>query len=108
MIRFTTPVLQLEVEADLTGMEVHVTIEQAGIKLDKTVDDFTVEDGITHIDLPLSQEESGQFNAARQVKIQVNFISTSGDRGATSIESVDVNQNLLDEVIEDELQTDPA
>lgn len=100
MIRYTTPVLQLEVEADLTNMEVHVTIEQAGITLDKIVDDFTVEDGITHIDLPLTQVESGQFNAARQVKIQVNFISSSGDRGATSIESVDINQNLLDEVIE--------
>lgn len=99
MTRYTTPTLPLEVDADLTGNNVYVTLTQNDVELTKQVSDFTVADGVTTINVPLTQAETGQFSAVAKVQVQVNFISEAGDRGATNIQFVSLFDNLLDEVI---------
>ena len=105
MIRYTTPILPLEVEGiDLTSNEdVYVTLEQGSIELTKKGTDLTVQynsqTDISTISFTLSQEESAAFNINKSVAIQVNFINASGVRDATNIATVPVLRNLLDKVI---------
>ena len=100
MTRYTTPTLPLEVDADLSGNEVYVTLSQNSVAITKQIYDFTVdEDGVTSISVPLTQEDTGRFSAVAKVQVQVNFISEAGDRGATNIQFVSLFDNLLDEVI---------
>ena len=105
MIRYTTPILPLEVEGiDLTQNEdVYVTLEQGCIELTKKGTDLTVQynsqTDISTISFTLSQEESAAFNINKSVAIQVNFINASGVRDATNIATVPVLRNLLDKVI---------
>lgn len=105
MIRYTTPILPLEVEGvDLTDNEdVYVTLEQGGLELTKKGSDLTVQyDGetdISTITFSLTQEETAAFNLNRAVDVQVNFINASGLRDATNIATLPVLRNLLDKVI---------
>lgn len=105
MIRYTTPILPLEVEGvDLTDNEdVYVTLEQGGLELTKSGSDLTVQydpqTEISTITFSLTQEESSAFNINKAVAIQVNFINASGVRDATNIATLPVLRNLLDKVI---------
>lgn len=105
MIRYTTPILPLEVEGvDLSENEdVYVTLEQGGLELTKSGSDLTIlydaESDISTITFTLSQEETAAFNISKSVAIQVNFINSSGVRDATEIATVPVLRNLLDKVI---------
>lgn len=99
MIRFTTPTLQLTVDADLTGNKVFASLGQKGVKVTKEVDNFTVENNVTTVNMPLTQEDTGKFEATASVAVQVNWINATGDRGATDVQMVPSLQNLLDEVI---------
>lgn len=105
MIRYTTPILPLEVEGvDLTTNEdVYVTLKQNDVELTKKGSDLTIlydaETDISTITFTLSQEETAAFNVNRAVDIQVNFINNAGVRDATDIATIPVMRNLLDKVI---------
>lgn len=105
MIRYTTPILPLEVEGiDLTTNEdVYVTLEQGSLELTKKGSDLTIlydaETDISTITFTLSQEETAAFALNRPVDVQVNFINASGVRDATNIATIPVMRNLLDKVI---------
>lgn len=105
MIRFTTPILPLEVEGvDLTQNEdVYVTLEQGRLELTKRGNDlaleYNAETETTSISFSLSQEETAAFNVDKAVAIQVNFINSSGVRDATNIAHISVMRNLLDRVV---------
>lgn len=104
MIRYTTPILPLEVEGiDLTQNEdVYVTLKQECIELTKKDDlsmSYDSETNITEISFMLTQEETAAFALNRPVDVQVNFINEAGVRDATNIATIPVMRNLLDKVI---------
>lgn len=105
MIRYTTPLLPLEVEGvDLTGdNDVYVTMVQDRVKLTKTGSELTIsydsEKDMTTINLGLTQKESASFDLDSPVLVQVNFINAAQVRDATSIAKIPVMRNLLDKEI---------
>lgn len=103
MINYTTPTITLTVEdADLTSSDVYVTMAQGDTELTKSGSELNVSyDGTdTTITFTLTQTESATFNYNRSVQVQVNFINTLGVRDATSIATIEVMKNLLDEELE--------
>lgn len=105
MIRYTTPLLPLEVEGiDLTNNEdVYVTLKQGSNELTKSGTDLTIaydsETDISTIDFTLTQVETAAFYPGKAVDIQVNFINASARRDATNIVTIPVMRNLLDREI---------
>lgn len=74
MTRYTTPTLPLEVDADLSGNDVFVTLSQNGTVVTKQIQDYTVdEDGVTSISVPLTQEETGKFSAVAKCKCKLTL-----------------------------------
>lgn len=56
MIRYTTPTIPFEVEADLTGAEVIASLAQGDVlQLDKVISSFTVDSEKTTFDVTLTQ-----------------------------------------------------
>lgn len=99
MIPYTTPTITLTVDADLTGMDVYVTIEQNNRKL--TIEDatVTVEDGVTTIEVTLTQEQTATFQRG-SCDVQVNWLDLRGMRNATIVRSIPIGTQLLDSVLE--------
>lgn len=107
MINFTTPTIALTIKgADITSCQAYVTLKQGSRKLTKSRTDLTMtavtvgERTDTRISFALTQAESASFNYNLSAKVQVNWISQAGVRGATNIKRVEIMANLLDEVIE--------
>jgi len=108
MINYTTPTITLKVEdVDISsGFDVYATLEQGKHKLTKTGNDLTLttetvqQHTHTIITFELSQTESGSFDYARYVDVQVNWLDGNDKRGATEIKTIEVMRNLLNEVIE--------
>lgn len=100
MIRYTTPTIPFEVEADLSLAEIIVSLVQDRIQLDKVIEDYTVVDGITSFSIELTQEETARFDAGKEVRVQVNAIFPDNVRVATNIQRISTFQNLLDQVVE--------
>lgn len=100
MIRYTTPTIPVEIEADFSLAEVIVSFVQDCIQLDKVIDDYTVADGVTTFNVELSQEETARFDAGKPVHVQVNAIFPDGIRVATNIQRIKTFENLLDQVVE--------
>lgn len=103
MRRYTTPTVELTVKGvDLTGMDVLVTFAQACRKI--TVENPTMTlstGGDTVIEVPLTQLQTGGFTEG-SVEVQVNWLDALGNRDATTVGTIEVERNLLDEVVEDE------
>lgn len=106
MIRYTTPTHTLIVGGvDLTDCDVYVSYRQVkGSSKNANsadIDDPTVAyDGTdTVITVPLTQLQTGGFTPGR-AQVQVNWITSSGIRRATEIATINVTDNLLQEVIE--------
>ena len=103
MSQFTTPAVTLTVKGvTFDGTErVWVSIQQsAGLSSNEIViDDATVDTSGTDpvITFTLTQEQTSGL-AIGAALIQVNWITSGGDRGATDIATVSVTRNLLDEV----------
>lgn len=99
MIQFTTPAVTLTVKGvTFDGTEkVWVSIRQADKKID--IDDATVDSSGTDpvITFTLTQEQTAGLSLGAAL-IQVNWITTGEERGATDIVTVNVGRNLLDEV----------
>lgn len=103
MIRYTTPTFLLEVDRDLTDVNVYVSLEQGttfkeDIKV--TPDIMTVSEGKTTIKITPSQETTGKLKIGSQLRIQINVINSLGVREASEIRSIGVSENLLEEIIE--------
>ena len=98
--QYTTPTFTLtftEEELDLTqANNVYVTFESPGACLTKSGDDLTVEE--KQITVRLSQEETGRLGSTTQ--LQVNWTLPNGVRAASTIETVEIDRNLLRRVIE--------
>ena len=99
MIRYTTPTLQLIIEADLTGADVYATFRQACRELTKQNPTATVDEGVTTLSIPFTQEETADFADNLPVSVQVNWITPGGPRNATEIATFRTFANLLDEMI---------
>lgn len=106
MIRYTTPLLPLEVEGiDLTSdNDVYVTLAQGeNRKITKSGVELTIayeaQTDISTIDFTLTQVESACFELGKPVDIQVNFINEAGRRDATNIVTIPVMRNLLNKEI---------
>lgn len=102
MIRYTTPTIILEVEKDLTDMEVYVSLKYASgnvqhIKIDPDL--MHVCDDETKIYLTFTQEMTGELTSGTTVRVQINWINAAGIREATDIKTFSVTENLYDEVI---------
>lgn len=99
MIRYTTPSLTMTVkDVDLTGEHVWVTIADRGLSVKVTIDNPTVvlsgDDSV--ITVSLTQKQTALFPAGIKVFAQVNYMTLLGVRHATSINEIEVHQNLLD------------
>ena len=103
MRRFTTPTVTLTVKGvDLTGMDVLVTFTQACHELTVEGPSMTLSTGgDTVIEVPLSQVQTGGF-VEGTVEVQVNWLDALGNRDATTVGTIEVERNLLDEVVDDE------
>lgn len=100
MIQYTTPTDELKVKGvDLTGYEVWASYRQRSHKLDVQAQSVTYDGTDTTVLIPLTQEQTGAF-CAGQVAIQVNWLTSEGQRDATAIKTVSVGANLLDRVME--------
>lgn len=102
MINYTTPTISRTLEGvDLTGKEVYATIEQGSVKITKSGEDLnvSVEEGNTTVEFTLTQEESAMFAPSHPAQLQINWIDEEGVRDASSITSIKVFRNLLNEVI---------
>ena len=105
MIRYTTPLLPLEVEdIDLTqNQDVYVSMKQDAVYMEKRGEDLTItydgESNISTISYGLTQAESAKFDFGAAVEVQVNFINEAGIRDATNIARIPVMRNLLNREI---------
>ena len=100
MIRATTPTYILTLpesaEVDLTEMtEVHFTLVQYRTEIDKIV---TPTDSKT-VEVTLTQEETLNLKDGA-AEIQLNWIDANGKRGATYVQTIRVDKQLLNEVLE--------
>ena len=101
MIQFTTPIIPLIVDADLTDCTVYVTFSQGRVSVTKEAE-YTVDGQTTTLNVSLTQEETGLFSATKMVQIQANWLDEFGSRGATEISYDFVFGNLLKRVLPDE------
>ena len=101
MIRGTTPDYILNVNADLTGKTVYVTISQLLTRLTLTGDDLTiaVSGGASTIAIRLSQQQTLGL-AVGKAEIQVKYIGSDGTTQATNIAPITVDRALLERVVE--------
>lgn len=103
MRRYTTPTLTLIIPRNVVGADIRVSIKQGANKILKRGTDviavYNSVKGATELAVSLTQEETGMFSAGSQAQVQVNWIKSDGDRGATDTETIKVTENLLNEVI---------
>lgn len=99
MIRYTTPTITLIVETVIPASDIYVTFKQGKKKLTKDNPSVTVGDTTTTLLVPMTQEETAEFDSKDHVQVQVNWITPSGERYATRMSTVAAFENLLDEVI---------
>ena len=103
MRQFTSPLHTLFIKGfELTDYSrVYVTYSDKPRKNVVTVTDcvVTIENGGTKIETQLTQEQTGSFKDGDIVSVQVNWLTSSGKRMATSVTNIRVEENLIKEVI---------
>ena len=102
MRKFTTPTLNItikkksgEVATDLVFDYLIFTLKASSKRLDKTIEYAEVEEGTFKV--RFTQEETGAFSGM-SVKAEINFFAGSTRLG-TLIRTIDLEENLIDEVI---------
>lgn len=102
MRKFTTPTLNItikkksgEVATDLVFDYLIFTLKANGKRLDKAIEYAEVEEGTFKV--RFTQEETGAFSGM-SVKAEINFF-TGSTRLGTLIRTIDLEENLIDEVI---------
>lgn len=114
MIRYTTPTQTIKVKGiDLTGYDVTVSLRQLigvtqnahEVDIGGDAVSLALDGSDTAVTFTLTQEQSGGF-VRGWVDVQVNY--GSGDtRMASSVTSLYMDRNLLTEVVEFAVSTDP-
>ena len=99
MIRYTTPTITLEVDADLSASDIYVSLVQGSKEKVVKNPSYSVSSGKTTLTFTFTQEESASFNEFESIHLQVNWITAGGTRNATEIATFNSFRNLLDEVI---------
>ena len=98
--RATTPTLTLTFTSssvDFTAAtSVYVTLKQGFKKLTKTGNDLVLEE--KSVAVYLTQAETLEFGEG-DVKIQVNWTTSSGGRVASTVKTINMSEQLLDEVV---------
>ncbi len=98
--RGTTPTFTLtfaKPDLDLTeAANVYVTFKQLPVKITKTGNDLDIE--ARQIEVYLSQEETLRFIVG-DVKIQANWVNSTGGRGASKVATVYLSEQLLEEIL---------
>lgn len=102
-IRYTTEAITVTLRGiDLTNYKVLFTISQGAASSATTVTITNprkvIDDGDTILYVGMTQAQSGGLKAGK-AKVQVNWIDSSGTRGATDIVDVTIGENLIPEVI---------
>lgn len=87
------------VTKDLTGCDVYLSLVQGTVHIDARITDVAIEEGTTTIKYKLSQSDSARFKTAAPVLVQVNWIDSNGDRGATALRTVPVFSNLMEQEV---------
>ena len=100
MIRATTPTYILTLpdtaEVDLTEMtEVHFTLVQGKSNI---IDKIVEPTDSKTVEVTLAQEETLNLKDGI-AEIQLNWIDASGNRGATYVNTIRIDKQLLDEVL---------
>ena len=99
--RATTPTITLtftDATLDLTeAANVYVTLEQFNKTMTKTGEDLTVQ--AKQIELFLDQEETLKF-AEGDAHIQANWVTPTGRRACSDVQTIQISKQLLKEVIE--------
>ena len=102
MRKFTTPTLNItikkksgEVATDLVFDYLIFTLKANGKRLDKTIEFAEVDEGTFKV--RFTQEETGAFSGM-SVRAEINFF-TGATRLGTLIKTIDLEENLIDEVI---------
>lgn len=102
MIPWTTPTITLNVSVDLSSAtNIIVTIKQGDLFLKK--EHQTYSQG--KVMLELSETESAAFKANSSAKVQINWTYLDNGvekRGATSVGTITIGENMLQEVLLDE------
>lgn len=108
--RWTTPIKTLQIPKDFTGYTVVVTIDQDGTQVTKTNKssndvkitkhyDESGEFDYSNVAVYLSQADTGLFEVGN-ARIQVRYIDILGNAQETEIESMTIDETLLDREIE--------
>lgn len=99
MIRYTTPTITLNVSVDLSqATNIIVTIKQGYLFLKK--EHQTYSQGKIFVDL--TESESAAFRENSTAKVQVNWLYLDNGvekRGATSVGTITIGENMLQEVL---------
>ena len=99
MRRGTTPTFDIEVDADLTGLAIHLAFAVGDTLIIKTDDALDVEiaDGVTAISCTLTQEDTLAMRDGGICEVQVRAFNADGSLAlATEIGSVHVQRILED------------
>lgn len=104
MRQWTTPWEELTVEGvDLTqNQKIKVTYSQGSKVITFLHDDLDMsldEEGNTVILVHFSQTQSGSLSPNSYCEVEVNWIDSNGERGATEIAKIPIDRNLLKEVM---------
>lgn len=104
MIKYTTPTLTLRIKNYIfpDNCQVFVTFKQNQQNVTKENLTVTIDGQDTLIEVSLAQEDTKNFKVNTPVQVQVNWITSEGNRNATTIAQISALENLLDRVIEDE------
>ena len=106
MRRGTTPTITATVNADLTGMAVHLAFRVGGSVIVKQGDDLTVvvdnsgEEPITTVSTSLTQEDTLSMRSGKECEVQIRAVQDDGAVAiATCIGSIPVKRILEEGVI---------
>lgn len=101
MRRYTTPTLVITIDKpeliDASG--IYVTFAQGAqlLTINSDIEKTATETGV-QLELGLSQLQTAGFTPGR-AQLQVNWLESNGNRGATEIATINITDNLLNEVI---------
>lgn len=82
--------------------DIIISLSQNNVLIEKDTSspDVAIDDENDIINMHLSQEETGQFKANKEVRIQVNILYNDEERDTTSEATIQALSNLHKEVME--------
>lgn len=100
--RGTTPTFTVEVDADISDMDIYLTFAQGRVRIVKTGDDLdvAVDESVTVITCKLTQDETLMFAASKNVEVQIRAVRENGTVAlATTIDEFSVRRVLQEGVL---------